>query len=105
MINIVRTIKRDDLITTFCKKGFQTNQGKGEITLFFAYNNKATAYRTHCSRGAKGKILEPFHIKAMAKQLNLTEAEFMGIFSCSISKQGFIDIQKKNRGIDPLDIL
>jgi len=104
---MVKSIKRDDLLRNFCKKekGFQMEQGSREITLYFAYKGKATAYRTHCSRGAKGKTLTPFHIKAMAQQLNLTEEEFSGFDDCTLVKEDFIRIQKEKRGPDPLDLL
>ena len=80
-------------------------QGSGEITLYFAHEGKATAFRTHCSRGAKGKTLSPFHIKAMALQLNLTEEEFLGFDDCTLNKEDFIRIQKEKKGPDPLDLL
>lgn len=102
---MVKSIKRDLLITRFRRKGFETKEGRGEIALYFSYNNKATEFRTHCSRGAKGKVLEAFHIKAMANQLNLTEEEFLGIYDCTLKKEDFIRIQKQKKGIDPLDLL
>ena len=102
---MVKSIKRDDLLRIFCKKGFQTMHGSGETTLYFAHEGKITEFRTHCSRGAKGKMLSPFHIKAMSKQLKLTKEEFLGIYGCTLKKKDFIRIQKENKGIDPLDLL
>jgi len=80
-------------------------EGSGETTLYFAHKGKITAYRTHCSRGAKGKMLSPFHIKAMSKQLKLTKEEFLGIYDCTLKREDFLRIQKDSKGIDPLDLL
>ncbi len=102
---MVKSIKRDDLLRVFCKKGFQTMQVRGETTLYFAHEGKLTEFRTHCSRGAKGKTLSPFHIKGMSKQLKLTEEEFLGIYDCTLKREDFLRIQKENKGIDPLDLL
>ena len=103
---MVKSINRDKFLTVFCRKGFNTQEGKGETTVYFEHNGKATEFRTHCSRGAKGKTLQPFHIKAMANQLNLTEEQFLGIFNCSLGKEDFIKIQAEHKGgNDPLDLL
>ena len=90
-----RSIKRNDLLTKLKKKGFKVEQGSGHITVVFAPKGKVTDCRTHCSRGGKGENLFAFHLKAMSKQLKITEDELMGLYDCSLVEEDFIRIQKE----------
>lgn len=91
-------IHRDKFLRSFTKKGFAVEQGRKEITVYFAFKGKATRYRTHCSRGAHGKTISDQNIKNMANQLNLTKEEFMKFYDCPFKRNDYIRLQKEKRG-------
>lgn len=98
-------INRDKLLRNLHKKGFAVVHGKKEITIYFSIEGRATAYRTHCSRGGHGKNISDQNIKNMSIQLHLTKEEFMGFYDCPLNKEDFIRIQTEKRGPDLLDLL
>ena len=79
------------------KKGFLKKDSHHRYYRLFV-NGKDTGIYTKVSHG--GGDVTDFHIKYMAKELNIEKSEFVDLINCPLSKNGFINLLRTKYGKD-----
>lgn len=71
-------------------KGFRTNKKGDHIRFCYIYQGSRTKYKTKISHGHKS--IGDNLISLMARQLELSKDQFIGVVECPVSKENLLNI-------------
>lgn len=82
------SLKKRDVQTNLQKKGFALREGDHVYLHYITLDGRRTGIRTKISHSPKGDINSGV-VSAMARQCQLTTAQFVDFASCTISQDDY----------------
>lgn len=93
------TFKKREVQRALVKKGFKRDKSRTNHNIYYFYDDKGEKTSIHTMLSHNNKDITDSMLGKLSKELRLRKDELIQYFECTLSKDDYINILRKNKTI------